>query len=153
MATVPQFGEPQPGLVYKDRPAAFGILERDGLIALVEVTKAGKVWRDLPGGAIDPGEVAAQAVVREFGEETGLKITVAEPYAQADQYFLNTDGRPFDNRATFFPASLVAEAPDLKIEDDHELVWMDPHGAIEALRHDAHSWAVSAWLRRVKNRA
>ena len=38
---VPQFGTPVPGRGYADRPAAFGVLLKDGQVALVEVTKPG----------------------------------------------------------------------------------------------------------------
>lgn len=144
----PQFGERQGAREYRDRPAAFGIVERGGRIALVRVEKPGHAaWFDLPGGAIDPGEIAEQAVVREYGEEAGLRVTVGRPYAVADQYFLNTDGEAFNNRATFFTLELAAEDPGLKIEDDHALVWEEPHAALAILRHDAHAWAVASWLR------
>lgn len=146
---VPQFGDLLDGRTYKDRPAAFGIAERDGLIALVRVEKPGHAaWHDLPGGAVDPGEDEAQAVTREFGEETGLRIAPEAVFARADQYFVNTDGEAFDNRGAFFRVAVLGEDAALKIEDDHVLVWMDPHAAITALRHDAHAWAVAAWLRR-----
>jgi 8-oxo-dGTP diphosphatase len=149
MAT-PQFGEAQPGLVYRDRPAAFGVLMRgDGLVALVTVVKPGKAaWLDLPGGAIDPGEDDAAALVREFGEETGLVVTPGQRLGRADQYFVTTEGEPCNNRQSFFEARLEGEAPALKIEDDHTLVWLAPVEAIARLRHDSHSWAVSLLLRR-----
>jgi 8-oxo-dGTP diphosphatase len=146
--TTPQFGEPESGRTYRDRPAAFGIVERDGRIALVRVAKPGHLaWLDLPGGAIDPGEDAASAVVREFGEEVGLKVSAGEAYARADQYFVNTDGQAFDNLGTFFTLALEGEDATLKIEDDHSLVWLAPEAAVVELRHDAHAWAVAAWLR------
>lgn len=149
MRAVPQFGERIGGRVYADRPAAFGVAERGGKIALVRIEKPdGAVWRDLPGGAVDPGESAEQAVVREFGEEAGLAIAAGEPYAEADQYFLNTEGKAFDNRGTFFAVTIEGEAPNLKVEDDHTLIWVEPTEAIETLRHEAHAWAVGAWLRR-----
>lgn len=145
---VPQFGQPDPGRDHRDRPAAFGIAERDGRIAAVRVEKPGHApWLDLPGGAIDPGEGPEQAVVREFGEETGLKVAVREAYARADQFFVNTEGKPFNNRATFFVLEIAGEDAGLKVEDDHTLVWLAPHEAVEALRHEAHAWAVAAWLR------
>lgn len=151
MEPAPQFGTPEPGRTYADRPAAFGIAEREGRIALVRVEKPGHApWLDLPGGALDPGEDDAQAMVREFGEEAGLKVRAGAVFARADQYFVNTDGAAFNNRAGFLVATVEAEAPALKIEDDHALVWIDPHEAIRRLRHDAHAWAVAAWLRRVR---
>jgi|KBSSwiStaDraftv2_1062776.scaffolds.fasta_scaffold10235_9 8-oxo-dGTP diphosphatase len=153
MQAVPQFGEPQPGRDYPDRPAAFGVVERDGRIALVRIEKPGAApWHDLPGGAIDPGETEAQALVREFAEETGMAVVPGICFARADQYFVNTEGKPFDNRGGFWTAMVTGEDPAAKVEHDHTLVWMDPHAAIAALRHDAHAWAVAAWLRRVASR-
>lgn len=149
MRAVPQFGEAEAGRDHADRPAAFGIAERGGRIALVLIEKPdGARWRDLPGGAIDPGESASEAVVREFGEETGLKVAAGEIFARADQFFLNTEGRAFNNRGAFFTVAIEAEASGLKVEADHTLVWMEPLAAIAALRHEAHAWAVAAWLRR-----
>ncbi|MFI4936276.1 MAG: NUDIX domain-containing protein [Caulobacterales bacterium] len=147
MAT-PQFGEPRPDLAYADRPAAFGVLERAGSIALVRVTKPGHpAWLDLPGGAVDPGESDSQALVREFGEETGLAVAAGRILGRADQFFINTDGGAYNNRAALFEATCVREAAHLKIEEDHELVWFSPLEALSRLRHDSHAWAVAAWLR------
>ena len=146
--TAPQFGDPAPGRTYRDRPAAFGIAERDGQIALVRVEKPGHpAWHDLPGGAIDPGESAERAVVREFGEEAGLIVATRAAYARADQRFVNTDGEAFNNRGTFFTLRVEGAEASLKIEDDHTLVWMTPDAALLELRHEAHAWAVAAWLR------
>jgi 8-oxo-dGTP diphosphatase len=148
--SVPQFGEPAAGRVYADRPAAFGIALRGAEIALVRVEKPGhRPWHDLPGGALDPGETAEQAVVREFGEETGLKVVAGAAFARADQFFVNTDGDAYNNRGTFLTLAVEGEDAGLKIEDDHILVWMTPEAALSALRHDAHAWAVAAWMRRV----
>jgi len=149
----PQFGVPEPGRAYTDRPAAFGVLARDGQVALVKVSKPGYApWLDLPGGALDPGEDDATALVREFGEETGLAVAAGEQLGRADQYFINTDGQAYNNRSALFEAILDGEAAHLKIEEDHELVWFAPLEAIARLRHDAHAWAVSAWLRRLSRR-
>ncbi len=143
-----QFGVADPGVDYKDRPAAFGVAERDGRIAVVRVTKPGLgSWIDLPGGAVDPGEDERAALVREFGEETGLKVASGPLISRADQYFRKTDGDPVNNRSGLFNAEIVGEDPALKIEDDHELVWLEPAEATRRLRHDSHAWAVLAWLR------
>jgi 8-oxo-dGTP diphosphatase len=148
MKKPPQFGDLLPGRDYADRPAAFGILERDGQVAVVKVTKPdAPPWFDLPGGGVDPGETSAQAVVREYGEEAGLKVSAAEPFGHADQYFLNTEGVAWNNRSDFFGLELIGEDESLKVEEDHTLVWLGPLEAIASLRHDSHAWAVAAWLR------
>jgi 8-oxo-dGTP diphosphatase len=145
---IPQFGAPEPGHAYPDRPAAFGILVRGEDIALVEVTTPGKpLWRDLPGGGLDPGESPGEALVREFAEETGLRVRAGETFLRADQFFINGDGERFNVRGVFMTATLEGEAPNLKIEDDHQLIWRPPLEAIRIMRRDAHAWAVAAWLR------
>jgi len=148
--SVPQFGEPLPGRAYPDRAAAFVVLEHGGRIALARVTFARGGGRlDLPGGGLDPGESQAEAAIRECGEEVGLKVAVdGEPFVRADHFFANEEGETVNTRSVFFAARLVAEAPDLKTEDDHALEWMTPHEALAALDRESHAWAVAAWLRR-----
>ena len=51
-----------------------GILSQSGKILLQK--RADKGTWGLPGGAIDLGESAVEALVREFYEETGLKVAV-----------------------------------------------------------------------------
>lgn len=144
----PQFGTAAPGAPYRDRPAAFGIAVQVGGIVLVRITKPGLApWLDLPGGALEAGESAKQALVREFGEETGLKDRAGLQITMADQFFINTMGDRFNNRAVFFEALIEARAPRLKTESDHETICLTADEALRGLRHDAHAWAVAAWLR------
>lgn len=148
--TVPQFGVIEPGRDYPDRPAAFVVLAHEARIACVRID-----WRndgpkvDLPGGGIDPGETPGQAAIRECGEEAGLRVGVSgEAFVRADHYFVNEDGRTNNTRGWFFEARLEGEAPELKIEDDHTLVWLEPLEALRALDRESHAWALTAWLRR-----
>jgi 8-oxo-dGTP diphosphatase len=142
-----QFGQAEPGLSYRERPTAFGIVERDGLIACVRVDRGEASYFDLPGGAVDGDETEAEALAREFVEETGLSVDPGERFAEAGQLFRKSDGGPVHNVGGFWTASVVAENPSAKVEADHELVWLDPARALSELRHDAHAWAVAKWLR------
>jgi 8-oxo-dGTP diphosphatase len=144
------FGAPVAGLIYKDRSAAFGVAENNlGQIALAQVTKPGKApYFDLPGGAVDGDETEAQAVVREFGEETGLIVETGVLIDRVSQVFLKSDGQPVRNFGGVYAVRVLGLEPGLKVEDDHALVWLDPRDAVVALRHDAHAWAVAAWMRR-----
>ena len=147
--TTPQFGQPEPGRGHPDRPAAFVVAARGDLIATVRVTFAGGARLDLPGGGIDPGETAVDAAVRECGEEAGLKVAVeAEAFAAADHYFVDPAGHSVNTRGAFFAARVLAEAPELKIEDDHQLIWMSPQDALLKLDRESHAWAAALWLRR-----
>lgn len=145
----PQFGEAGLEGPYPDRPAAFAVIERDGLLALVEVDRQGRgLVLDLPGGGIDPGETAAEAAVRECGEEAGLVVALdAEPFVHADHFFLHNDGEIRNTRGAFFVGRVVAEDLALKIEDDHERVWVAPDEAVRRLDRESHAWAVVTWLR------
>ena len=143
-----QFGRPEPGRTYDDRPTAFGLVFRDGRLACVRVDRGEGSYYDLPGGAIDGDETEEQAMVREFVEETGLTIRPDQRLGEAGQYFLKSDGRAVNNLAGFWTAEVEREDPSAKIEDDHELQWLDPQQALAQLRHDAHAWAVAMWLRR-----
>lgn len=151
---VPQFGRPEPGRDYPDRPAAFAVVEHGGRIALVRVhLPNGGTRIDLPGGGVDPGETEAEAAARECGEEAGIRVTVLEPFERADHYFINPEGRSNNTRGVFFTARLEGEAPELKTEPDHELFWSDPVEALLAVGRDSHAWAVAAWLRRAPKAA
>lgn len=143
-----QFGLPDPTLTYKDRPTAFGLVFHDSKIACVRVDRGDASYYDLPGGAIDGDETEEQAVAREFVEETGMTVRPFTRIAEAAQYFRKSDGQAINNRGGFWIAEMLSIDPDSKVEADHELVWLHPHTALNELRHDAHAWAVAAWLRR-----
>ena len=143
-----QFGEPDPALDYADRPTAFGLVIHGGKLACVRVDRGEGSYFDLPGGAIDGDETEQQALVREFVEETGMTVRPFARIAAAAQYFRKSDGTPVNNIGGFWIAERLVLDPAAKIEDDHELVWLHPHTALNELRHDAHAWAVAAWLRR-----
>ena len=146
--SVLQFGEAEPGQDYRDRPAAFGVLEQGGRLAVARIERPGEAaYFDLPGGALDPGEDEAEALVREFGEETGLKVRAGPLLARASQFMIKTDGTRVNNRSALMQAELEGEDPALKSEDDHQLVWMPPLEAMARLRHGSHAWAVACWLR------
>jgi len=154
MDAIPQFGAPLPGRAYPDRPAAFGIALRDGRLAVARITLAGgRQVHDLPGGGIDAGEGPAEALVREFGEEVGLRVAAGAELVRADQYFNSPEGSAHNVRGVFMTATVLAEAADLKIEDDHELIWLDPLEALGLMRREAHAWAIAAWLRDLARRA
>ena len=143
-----QFGTAEPGLAYRLRATAFGLVLHDGKLACVRVDRREDSYFDLPGGAVDGNETEQQALVREFLEETGMTVRPLARIAEAAQYFRKSDGEPINNTGGFWTADRLSLDPAARVEADHELVWLDPHEALARLRHDAHAWAVTVWLRR-----
>ncbi|MDI1327288.1 MAG: NUDIX domain-containing protein [Brevundimonas sp.] len=148
MAAHLQFGTAEPGLDYRWRPTAFGLVFHDAKLACVRVDRGQGSYFDLPGGAVDGDETEEQALIREFIEETGMSVRPLVRVAEASQYFLKSDGSPINNHGGFWIAEQLSLDPAVKVEADHELVWLHPHTAAAQLRHDAHAWAVTVWLRR-----
>ena len=77
--------------MYKVVPNVLGYLEKNDSILLgLREDQLSKIYRnqwDLPGGQIEPGETAEEALKREFLEETGLTIVRAhlmEAYHNSD---------------------------------------------------------------------
>ena len=143
-----QFGTAGPGLDYRLRATAFGLVLQDGKLACVRVDRGEGSYFDLPGGAVDGDETEEQAVVREFLEETGMTVRPLDRIAHAAQYFRKSDGEPLNNIGGFWVVEQLALDSAAKVEADHELVWLEPYEALARLRHDAHAWAVTVWLRR-----
>ena len=145
--TILAFGRAEPGVDYRDRPCAFGIAERDGLIACVRVDRGDRSYFDLPGGAVDGDETEAQALAREFMEETGLKVRGIAQIGRTAQVFRRSTGEPLRNLSGVWTAEVLGRDPGGKIENDHELVWLEPLKALSLVRHEAHAWAITLWLR------
>lgn len=143
-----QFGCRDPDLDYTPRSTAFGLVFHDAKLACVRVDRGEGSYFDLPGGAVDGDETEEQALVREFLEETGMSVRPLVRVAEASQYFRKSDGSPINNQSGFWIAEQLSLDPAVKVEADHELVWLHPHTAAARLRHDAHAWAVTVWLRR-----
>ena len=61
----------------KKKVSAAVLMSDGNRFLVVHPTGAGPTWWELPKGMIDDGENAKQAAVREFYEETGVKINMS----------------------------------------------------------------------------
>lgn len=142
-----QFGEKVSAEAYRPRQGAYGVLVRDGRIAVVQVGYT-KFTYDLPGGGIDDGETPEQALKREYLEETGLEVKVGGMLAEFNHYMIHDNGTPYNNHARVYEVEWVADRPQAKVEDDHELVWLPPLEVIKRLKREGYGWAMVRWIRR-----
>lgn len=78
----------------------------------------------LPGGKIEPGETAKQAAIREFAEETGLRVA-AEDLELAAQINFRFPAQP---AADMQCAAFIARKAtgQLELTEELEPLWADP---------------------------
>jgi 8-oxo-dGTP diphosphatase len=89
-----------------------------------------------PGGKLEPGETPAEAVVREFAEETGMTLAVADLKPVAELVFRFPDVPEWDDiRLHYFTATEFAGEPQeseefaagwlAEAELPYDLMWED----------------------------
>ncbi len=84
---------------------------------------------ELPGGRLEPGERAEDAVVREVGEEAGLRVRVVRPLAEP----------PFEvlpGRAVLLAGFLCAEVDGPRVpvrSEEHAVMRFVPLAELDAL--------------------
>ncbi len=136
---VPQFGELQMKWPYRLRHSVYG-LATDEKNQLLVVSAKDMVF--LPGGGIDAGESAEEALRRETLEETGWHALVEDEVCCARQYLVSRrKSKAVNKHGRFFRMNLL-QAAGPPLEKDHQPFWMDIREAAQILRHDFHRWAV-----------
>jgi 8-oxo-dGTP diphosphatase len=140
----PVLGVREPGISYRVRPAAYAVVLDDaGSVACVSETSG----LFLPGGGIETGEDALQAVHREVGEECGREFEHIALLASATQFFFHKLlGTAYELRATFFIGRFGRE---IGSPAQHELSWRPASPESPPLYHECHRWAVQEALRRL----
>ncbi|HAQ41723.1 MAG TPA: DNA mismatch repair protein MutT [Clostridiales bacterium] len=132
------FGEKLKNITYFERKAVYGIVFDEGKVAAVKTPKG----YFLPGGGIEKNENHTQCLEREFMEEAGYEIEVGRYIGRSSLYHRSKSKRYIYAIGFFYYASLKDKIND-GIEDDHELIWMDPKECISSLALEHQSWAVS----------
>lgn len=116
----------------KTRPAARGIVIRDGKI-LLTYEKRNDVYMS-PGGGREEGESFPECCAREIKEESGYDALVKEPFAVVNEYCFDTC-----YEAHYFLCDVTGEGePHLtSTEIDHGVCprWLPVNDAIEVFSH------------------
>jgi 8-oxo-dGTP diphosphatase len=82
---------------------------------------------ELPGGAVEPGESAHEAALRELAEETGIRVHRISLVARAEFIF---GGEATTYLAAVF-AVVLGSPPELVQSDElNSFIWWDPTGEL-----------------------
>ena len=123
-------------------PAAFAAVRNDaGQVLLVRRIDDGN-W-ELPGGRIEVGETARQAVLREVAEESGITIeltTLSGVYSDPSHVLVDPDGSIHQQLALCFhavPAGADNESPRPDGIETDAAGWCDLAGIADLTMHPA----------------
>ena len=121
----------EPAAVSKIHLGIYGVAVRQGKILLIQKGRGPyKGLFDLPGGRIEPGENLAEAIRREFMEETGLEVLRTELLDVAEYHCTwNDDGqeKAFHHVALYYRVDVGDGEPRMDA---------DGHDSVGALWHD-----------------
>ena len=102
---------------------AAGVLLRDGrfLMASRPIDKIWGGYWEFPGGKVEPGESTRAALIRELGEELGIRVTRADPWIVREHQYPH--GRV---RLHFFRVTQWQGEPHPR--EGQSLAWLSPDG-------------------------
>ncbi len=110
------------------RAIAIAVVRRaDGALLVTSATEpgTGRVLVRPPGGGVDPGESAADAVVRELREELGVDSGAVRPLGELE-HRLTFAGRELHERVSVLAVDLPADASLPPTTDAGHPVWWLP---------------------------
>lgn len=120
------------GQAYRPRPGAYAVLMRAGQVLITHQSEPRPEFQ-LPGGGIDPGEGALQALHREVFEETGWSIGAARRLGAYRRFtYMPEYDRWAEKICTVFLARPVLRRGPPS-EPGHSAVWMAPEAALDRL--------------------
>lgn len=126
---------PERGRSYRLRPGAYVILPLHGQLLLTHQSEPEPEFQ-LPGGGIDPGESALQALHREVLEETGWRISAPRRLGAHRRFVFMPEYDLYAEKLCHVYVARPARRLGPPSEAFHQDIWMDPDQAIELVAND-----------------
>ena len=122
------------------RRAAYVVIIDHGEIAAIKSKQHKRLW--LPGGGLEFGETAEQALVREVSEELGGELKSFSRLGCATQYFYATAESCWYRMQAYFYQSNRLVLPADSSNGVTDWLWVSPELAADQFYHQCHQWAV-----------
>lgn len=140
---------PEPGRRYTRRPGTYAVLWRDGRVLLTHQAEPVPEFQ-LPGGGMDPGETALQALNREVLEETGWRIGAARKLGAFRRFTYMPEYDLWAEKLCVIYFARPIRQHSAPSEPGHSAHWLKPDVAVQALGNPgdaAFLQGVIRWLR------
>lgn len=132
------------GITYRERIGAYSlIVNPDSEIALVK--------RDnnyfLPGGGVEKDETYEECLKRECSEEIGYNIEVVQYVGKLSHYTKAIRREEYLKLVGHVHIANLLDSNSLKVEEDHELVWVPIREAAEKMQEEFQAHAIREYIR------
>lgn len=137
----------QAGIIYKKRCSTYAIIEVEDKIAIVSA--GGDYY--LYGGGIEENEDEIEALRREMIEEAGYTLKKVKWFDRVKSYEYNETHGNLEIVATIYTAKLDKKVAE-KVEEDHEMLWIEPSGCITRMYYKFQSYEIEKYLKDKENK-
>ncbi|MBZ2404941.1 NUDIX domain-containing protein [Liquorilactobacillus hordei] len=142
------FGNKNIGVNYFVRKGAYAVIFRNQNRSEIGLIRTHEQQYFLPGGGIEKGETAEDALIREMLEETGYSIKNNYPFCHAQRYFVSTlpVKRPMLSDGYFF-ISQLDQRIQKPTEKNNYFEWINIKECEKLLFHVHQYYAVQQALK------
>jgi len=117
----------------------------DGKILMVQSPKWRNKWM-MPGGHIEPGETIEQGILREVGEETGLKLKSQGIIAYGE--LINSQDFVRPAHFIYFDLFCITDNTSVKLDNQEltDYVWVIPQDALKLDLAESYEKTIKDYL-------